>query len=689
MLRLLRSLLWLGALSAAAAAPERIVAVGDVHGAYPELLSILQTAGLADESGRWSGGGATLVQTGDLLDRGPYVRDVVDLLRRLQEEAPASGGHVEVLLGNHEQMTLIGEYRDVAGETWAQFADDGSQHRREAAWRDWKDWAIRHARERGTAPPRLDRALRERWLDEHPLGFLEYVEAFGPEGEYGRWLRQRPLVATAGGTLFIHAGIAPRNAELSVAELNARELGFIERLDRDRRALVESGAILPFFTLAEIVHVVRGEAVEPEAAGAEASTRLQAVTSARSTLDALEEHLGEDSLFWYRGWSDLPAGELAALGDHLADSLGVERFVAAHTPARDGSIRTRLEGRFAFIDTGMLGTVYDGRPSALELLDGALTALYVGAPSEVLDDGASSAAGGASRPLLLSWRAADDGSSSGPAEAMVWRGPDGEALPFSDEAEIERFLAGARILSNEPIPEGITKPRKLLLEADGVRAHAAFRYHHDEDRNVRLGDGTRQTFFIDSFRNEVAAYRLSRLLGMRNLPPAVLRTVDRKDGSLQLWIEGARTQEVLQEEGIRVPVDKLLRRNRQSWDMKVFDNLINNIDRNAGNIVWDQDWSLWLIDHTRAFARSRELLRAADVSHCSRALFAALETLDEETLETRMEGLLGRYEIRALLVRRDLLVRRIRELIAEQGEEAVLFDHGDPGGGVKVSYDEG
>jgi hypothetical protein len=272
---------------------------------------------------------------------------------------------------------------------------------------------------------------------------------------------------------------------------------------------------------------------------------------------------------------------------------------------------------------------------------------------------------------------------------MVWRGPDGEALPFSDEAEIERFLAGARILSNEPIPEGITKPRKLLLEADGVRAHAAFRYHHDEDRNVRLGDGTRQTFFIDSFRNEVAAYRLSRLLGMRNLPPAVLRTVDRKDGSLQLWIEGARTQEVLQEEGIRVPVDKLLRRNRQSWDMKVFDNLINNIDRNAGNIVWDQDWSLWLIDHTRAFARSRELLRAADVSHCSRALFAALETLDEETLETRMEGLLGRYEIRALLVRRDLLVRRIRELIAEQGEEAVLFDHGDPGGGVKVSYDEG
>jgi hypothetical protein len=551
---------------------------------------------------------------------------------------------------------------------------------------------VRHARERGAGPPRLDRALRDSWLDEHPLGFLEYVESFGPEGEYGRWLRQRPLVATAGGTLFIHAGIAPRNADLSLAELNARELGFIERLDRDRRALVETGVILPFFTLAEIVHVVRGEAAEPEASGAEVSPRLQAVARARSTLDALEEHLGEESLFWYRGWSDLPGEELAALGDRLADSLGVERFVAGHTPARDGSIRTRLAGRFAFIDTGMLGAVYDGRPSALELLEGTATALYVGAPSELLlEDGAAGAAGGAaSRPRLLAWRAAgDEASVAAPAAPVAWRGPDGETLPFSDEAEIERFLATALIVSDEPIPEGITKPRKLLLEADGVRAHAAFRYHHDEDRNVRLGDGTRQTFFIDSFRNEVAAYRLSRLLGMRNLPPAVLRTVDRKDGSLQLWIEGGRTQEVVQEEGINVPGDKLLRRNRQSWDMKVFDNLINNIDRNAGNVVWDEDWSLWLIDHTRAFARSRELLRPADVSHCSRALFAALGTLDEEALQARMEDLLGRWEIRALLVRRDLLVRRIQELIAERGEDAVLFDHGDTGAGVKVSYDEG
>ncbi|MGH9465018.1 MAG: metallophosphoesterase, partial [Thermoanaerobaculia bacterium] len=101
----------------------RIVAVGDVHGASDGLLAILRAANLVDTTGRWTGGDSVLVQTGDILDRGDEVAPVVDLLQRLQNEAPAEGGRVVVLLGNHEEMNLLFDFRDVSAGTFAAFAD--------------------------------------------------------------------------------------------------------------------------------------------------------------------------------------------------------------------------------------------------------------------------------------------------------------------------------------------------------------------------------------------------------------------------------------------------------------------------------------------------------------------------------------------------------------------------------------
>src|SRR4051812_28767419 len=139
----LRNALWLTALSllvlvvAAAlhAAPaSRIVAIGDVHGAGDGFVSILQRSGLVDAQKRWSGGNAILLQTGDLLDRGPDVRQVLDLLMALEQQAAAAGGRVQALLGNHEVLNLIGETRDVAAELYQQFADGRSEARREDAY---------------------------------------------------------------------------------------------------------------------------------------------------------------------------------------------------------------------------------------------------------------------------------------------------------------------------------------------------------------------------------------------------------------------------------------------------------------------------------------------------------------------------------------------------------------------------
>src|SRR5690349_10790932 len=90
---------------------ERIVAVGDVHGAYDQLLPILRAAGIIDDRQRWVGGKTHFVQLGDVVDRGPDSRKVVDLYRRLESQASSAGGRVHYLMGNHEAMRITGDYR--------------------------------------------------------------------------------------------------------------------------------------------------------------------------------------------------------------------------------------------------------------------------------------------------------------------------------------------------------------------------------------------------------------------------------------------------------------------------------------------------------------------------------------------------------------------------------------------------
>ena len=114
----------------------RVVAIGDIHGAADSFAEILQKTGLIDASRRWIGGSTILVQTGDVMDRGPQVRAALDLLMALEQQASASGGRVIPLLGNHETMNLIGDLHDVPSASYESFADEGSLARREQAYRD-------------------------------------------------------------------------------------------------------------------------------------------------------------------------------------------------------------------------------------------------------------------------------------------------------------------------------------------------------------------------------------------------------------------------------------------------------------------------------------------------------------------------------------------------------------------------
>ncbi|MDX1643962.1 MAG: metallophosphoesterase, partial [Thermoanaerobaculia bacterium] len=196
-------LLLVGA-TAVSATPQRVLAIGDIHGEFDGLVKILKAAELLDDRLEWVGGDATLVQTGDFLDRGKDVRRVMDLLMSIQRQAADAGGEVIVLLGNHEQLNMVGELRPeyVTADICAAFADENSAARRRQAYEEWVDWQKRN--------PFFEPRSEETWNELYPLGYFEYVDAIGPEGEYGRWLRTLPVAVKVGDAVFLHGGIGPK-----------------------------------------------------------------------------------------------------------------------------------------------------------------------------------------------------------------------------------------------------------------------------------------------------------------------------------------------------------------------------------------------------------------------------------------------------------------------------------------------
>jgi len=152
---------------------DRIVAVGDVHGDFEQFVKALRAAQVINEKNDWIGGKTHLVQTGDVLDRGPDSRKAMDLLMKLEEEAPKAGGMVHALIGNHEAMVLLGSWGYVSAGEKKAFG-----------------------------------------------GAKAYREAMSAEGKYGRWIRSHNAVIKINDLVFVHAGIMWAFARQSLAEIN-------------------------------------------------------------------------------------------------------------------------------------------------------------------------------------------------------------------------------------------------------------------------------------------------------------------------------------------------------------------------------------------------------------------------------------------------------------------------------------
>ena len=236
----------------------RLVAIGDIHGEIDGFKRILQAAGLADATGRWTGRRAQLIQTGDYTDRGTGTRAVLDLLMALEPQARRDGGRAFALLGNHEVMNLIGDTRDVTREIFATFADANSEKKRNDAWEQYARLGAAKLAQ-GEPVPEVYRQTREAWMTTHPPGYVEYREAFAPRGKYGAWLRDKPIVTEVNGHIFMHAGISPARAPEKLEDLNTRVRDEVRRLDRFFDRLVSGGLATRTFNLQEILQVAVNE----------------------------------------------------------------------------------------------------------------------------------------------------------------------------------------------------------------------------------------------------------------------------------------------------------------------------------------------------------------------------------------------------------------------------------------------
>jgi hypothetical protein len=256
------------------------------------------------------------------------------------------------------------------------------------------------------------------------------------------------------------------------------------------------------------------------------------------------------------------------------------------------------------------------------------------------------------------------------SESYVWLDAEGQPLPIQAHAELVEFLRTADVVDSKKTEHGKFGVRRLRLEKDGITAHAAGRTMDTEDRKRRMKDRD-VWFFRDHYIHEPAAYALSELLELEMVPPAVQRTVKGKPASVQLWVENGMEEIEREKKGVQPPDSR--RYMLQLYQMRVFDNLINNIDRNLGNIVIDPDWRLWLIDHSQAFIRDRKLHAPQQVRRVERRVWERLRSVSDEELEAAIEPYLGGPERAALLERRRLLVELIEEKIAQLGEDGILF----------------
>ena len=240
-----------------------------------------------------------------------------------------------------------------------------------------------------------------------------------------------------------------------------------------------------------------------------------------------------------------------------------------------------------------------------------------------------------------------------------------QAAPARTDAEIEAFLKGARVVRSRPIGKGVTGSVRATM-TDGTLTHDAQIQTVDEFRNEFRGGSQVERDFRDKWQFNVAAYRIDRMIGLRLAPVSVDRDWEGRGAAFTWWID-----DVMMDEGARqkqkLDAPDPLCWSEQIYALRVFDQVIDNSDRNFGNTLIGKNWRLWAIDHTRAFRYNRTPRSPNLLLRIDRALLAGLKGLEFAALKREVGAYVTDADIRNLLSRRDAIVSKLEGM----GENAI------------------
>jgi len=277
--------------------------------------------------------------------------------------------------------------------------------------------------------------------------------------------------------------------------------------------------------------------------------------------------------------------------------------------------------------------------------------------------------------LLLACLDSDSPPGKRPPSAAAVSAPQFLPAELAQRERCEEFLKTAEVIASRQMtgPEAVTSPWVLTLKKGDVTHRGLWK-----NAQGRMGG------FWEGWTYEIAAYLLDKHLGLGLVPPTVERLFRGERGSCQYWIDDCMSVAEQEEKRLKMPPDKTSAWERAVYLQRLFDNLIANEDRHANQILITPDWRMVLIDHSRSFRTSgrftTSLLYSAKnpegprlMSELPRALVEKVKTLDFASVRTVVGEYLTDEEIRALLVRRDLILQEIDRLIKVNGEDKVLY----------------
>ncbi len=599
---------------------ETIVSVGDIHGAYDNFVNIMQKAELLDKDNNWAGGKTHFVSTGDILDRGPDSRKVLNLLMKLEKQAAKAGGKVHFLLGNHEVMNLIGDRRYISKEEYAAFIPEEPSDLRAKQFEKFL------MKENLTSDPVSQALFNKRF----PPGYYGLHLAFKANSKYGRWLIEKPLMIVINDKIMVHGGLSKSTGEMGLAGVNTKLTRDLKAYARLWYWLVDFG----FFSydLPKESRIIQAKELVNGKVRNNKFNNNRVITKAKQFLKVAESTIlnSLESPTWYRGSVLCHQFSEQPLFDKVLKQIGANSVFVGHTGTYTHEAESRFNKRLFMQDTGMLTSYYKGQASLF---------FHKNKSVKVFDTA--------------------HGLHEIEAQSLNnWKHPYGMT-----NTELEEFLLTADIINSTQIEsQSIYSEdnvlQKLSLQKDNMKIDAIF-YSSDSHPGFEKKKKSRsKNSKTNRYHNEIAAYQLDKMLSLDMVPPSVERTIEGKTGALQYWRGKSYYLRDLVDKNIKYK--GFCSQNSQLILMKIFDRLIFNEGRSLGNLLYNKiEWNLRLLGNSHAFRVTK--LKPYKMKWTNIALSPKfrekLTALNIKDLQTSLKPYLNKKQIDYILIRRDEILK--------------------------------